>query len=257
MRWRVAVTVVALLVALASMGTVAPNSAAQAHNVAYGWWKCTQAYRTSYNPVYVGVDGTTYAFPPVRYGDGVANSFVDRIAEAASRYNGTVLNQVGRPYGVGFAGTNPAVSVQIQYRETPSATYIGWTNVDSSCTATHATSVPIPLFVEIWVDPRSDWFTQDDSRRTLWEACPSTGAPAYTCSKQLDVGGVVMHEIGHALGVTHPAATDQHIGSGSVAQILAQCGTFSAATMCPALKWRSNGRTLENWDVFSLQYALQ
>jgi hypothetical protein len=227
-----------------------------AHTVPYGWWNCTQAYRTSYNPVYVGVATVNYAFPSDSYGDGVINSFTDRIADAAAHLNAVVLGSVGRPFGVGYAGANPAVSVQFQYRETPSPQYLGWTNVSSGCTVVHGSRVAIPQFFEIFVDPLPSWFTQDNSRRPIWEKC-KLETSSYTCGKTQDAGGTILHELGHAMGLAHPESVDVHAGSGTSVNTLAKCQTTDAATMCPAMKWRSNRRTLEVWDVISLQYALQ
>jgi hypothetical protein len=100
------------------------------------------------------------------------------------------------------------------------------------------------------------WFTQDDSRRALWENCPNTGTPAYTCSKKMDFESILTHELGHAMGIPHAQEVDNHQASLSPnAPTIAGCGTTTdRATMCAniAQQYRSSGRTLHQWDRDSL-----
>lgn len=97
------------------------------------------------------------------------------------------------------------------------------------------------------------WFVQDDSRRVLWESCPANAyQPAYTCSKKQDFESILMHELGHAMGLPHPQSVDAHQSSLSPnAADRASCGTTNdRATMCSnvAQQHKSSARTLHAWD---------
>lgn len=121
------------------------------------------------------------------------------------------------------------------------------------------TAFPGTVYIDIAV--RSDWFTQDNSRRAYWEGCPSRGyVPAYTCSKTMDAGSVMLHELGHSIGLAHPSQTDAHVGGGSTAFSIAKCGVVNdQATMCQAAnsgspQYRTHRRTLDTWDTTSLAF---
>lgn len=102
------------------------------------------------------------------------------------------------------------------------------------------------------VDPRNEWFTQDDSRRAGWEGCT---LDAYTCSRIWDFGGVLTHEIGHALGIAHAEEADVHLGGGTRAADDARCGDGrNYATMCANYIQRTSAwRTLDVWDIETLR----
>ena len=121
----------------------------------------------------------------------------------------------------------------------------------------HDLSVNSIFSAVIYIERRGDWFTQDDSRRALWEACPSNGfQPAYTCAKHEDFGSTFAHELGHAAGfVAHPQDVDGHAGNNQ-ATTSAKCGIIpSRATMCPSggEMYRTERRTLDTWDIESLE----
>ncbi|MFA5788197.1 MAG: hypothetical protein WDA71_14635, partial [Actinomycetota bacterium] len=124
-------------------------------------------------------------------------------------------------------------------------------------------------YVRIRIDPRNDWFTQDDSRRSTWEKCsdPSFRAQTtaagslkndYLCGKLYDFGSTVTHEIGHGLLLYHPQDLDWFDGvlptDSSSASRIAKCfvpaGSYlEQATMCKdSGPWRTEKRTLDTWD---------
>lgn len=260
------VLAVVLAVILTPVGSA---DRADAHNNLYGWWGCTQRDRTLYDNVYIGAQapGQPFRFPAPGMGDGVVNSFADRFADAVAGWNSQVLGAAGQPYGVVWvADTALPVSVRFRYiAKDPGV--LGEVHVPIDCrTNIHSTiryALPVNITGDIAV--RSDWFTQDNSRRALWEGCDDIGGPAYTCSKLYDAGSTIMHEIGHALGLPHPSQVDSHIGSGTGSRTLANCFSVNnTATMCqisdypgPAADtyYRSHKRTLEAWDITSLTLA--
>lgn len=126
----------------------------------------------------------------------------------------------------------------------------------------HGTKVNFSNVITVDLAIRSDWFTQDNSRRALWEGCPSRGyTPTYTCSKVQDAGSVMLHEFGHAIGLAHPRQTDIHIYGVAPNQVMsiAKCGVvLDQATMCQASdapgggQYRTHRRTLDTWDTSSI-----
>lgn len=244
-----------LVVVLSAVG-----QPAEAHDLPYGYWQCTQATKLASAPVRVGftnlpVDGT---------GDGVKNSFRDRGAVATGHLS-TVL-AANNPTGRGLKWVGQVTSsntAHIAFRTSTSLPpgALALTGA-AGCTTMHApikTAFPGSVYIDIAV--RSDWFTQDDSRRAYWELCPDRDyAPAYTCSKTIDAGSVMLHELGHAIGLAHPSQTDAHLGGGTTAFTIAKCGVVNdQATMCQAAdsgapQYRTHRRTLEFWDTTSLAF---
>lgn len=178
-----------------------------------------------------------------------------------------------------FSGALLIVSYR-QFQNIPTGATITHTDPpDAECVTHGAQSVKI-RWAEIWMTPRGTpaipdgWFTQDNSRRQLWENCPYNGfEPAYTCSKKHDFGSSYTHELGHAIGrLAHPSEVDRHNGflpGGGPATDLADCNRVDSrgdplwrATMCEsdsapggfaADEYRSERRKLDPWDIESLR----
>lgn len=116
----------------------------------------------------------------------------------------------------------------------------------------------MPTLVSVQINTRPDWFSQDDSRRAYWESC--TGFSGYTCSKRQDVGSVMLHELGHTIGLAHPSHVASS-GHGGNAMTLAKCAVVKdQATICQGHDAAGSGvhrthrRTLDGWDITSIQY---
>jgi hypothetical protein len=262
-------TVMTLAIAALSVGlfSTAQPTPVEAHTIPYGYFQCSQESKLALGHVRVG-----FVSPPADgSGDGVVNSFVGRAVNAASRMStalaaaspsGHVLSWVGT-----ISSANPAaIAFRVSELDSFGTSVLGYVAMSATCSTMHGTpTVAFPGTLYADVDVRSTWFTQDDSRRALWESCPANGySPAYTCSKEYDVGGVMLHELGHALGLGHPEHTDIHqfpggnipIGS-TIAGQIAKCSVANdQATMCAFLsgRYRSHWRTLDSWDTTSLSY---
>lgn len=133
--------------------------------------------------------------------------------------------------------------------------------VPTSCTVVHGAKTNISSPITVHIAVRSDWFSQDNSRRALWENCPNTGySPAYTCSKKFDVGSTMTHELGHSIGLAHPSQTQAHTGTNVMG--LAKCAVANdQATMCQNQDaydsgvHRTHKRTFDGWDHTSASRA--
>jgi hypothetical protein len=257
---RIAAALSALAVWAGFAVAVAPGAAA--HNDLYGYFNCTQAGKLVSADVRVGFTN----LPTNGTGDGVVNSLRDRLADATAALD--LKLSANNPFGRGltFVGqasaSNPAnISIRIASLDTG---LLGIARLaESGCAvAVHATP-KYYLASNVYVDmaTRGDWFTQDNSRRAYWEGCPGRGfVTTYTCSKTIDFGSVVLHELGHAIGLAHPADVDTHLGGGSQSFSLAKCSNvLDQATMCQAgnvggtqYQYRTHRRTLDPWDVTSI-----
>lgn len=254
-RWRSTAALTASVV-LAGLLQAAPASA---HDNGYGWYDCTQKTKLSGSSLRVSVS-QTYPFPASVVADGVDNSFASRIADAAARWDYQVRYPTvgGKPYGVTWVGTATG-DIHVSYRDIGSAN--GVTKHGRSCSVHGLPRVQLPFPVYIDMDVKGNWFTQDDSRRAYWEDCASRSyTPTYTCSKTIDFGGSITHEIGHAIGIPHPWDVSSHIpGTSTYPEDpnWANCGSNTdPATMCYENTYRSSRRTLHRWDLNSLRDAL-
>lgn len=246
--------------------TVSGPGRAEAHVDPYGYWGCTQRTKTSISPLRVGfLPGD---LPVNGNGDGVINSFTARLSDATSRLNAAMTNQGGQPYGASYVGLVPnswALAVRVRSEVLPSGA-LGLATVNpSSCTVVHGAKVNLASLTVVSLATRSDWFVQDDFRRVLWESCPTSGyLPTYTCSKVYDAGSVMLHELGHAIGLAHPSQTQTHVSLSGVVDVmaLAKCSVvLDQATMCQSGDapgggaYRSHRRTLDAWDTTSVSRA--
>ena len=228
----------------------------------YGWGDCNWQWkadssdhliRWKYDP--------QYPFPANGMGDGVVNSFTDRVTYGMTQWN-AAFNGMGTTVQLSYNTTSP--QVVLSYWQ-PFPTDYGATTITTIVTndcILHSTVDMRTVAAHIYITVRSDWFTQDNTRREYWETqCPAgTGTP-YTCSKWWDFGSTVTHEVGHALSLWwHPDQVS------AAANVLAQCAAVDdngrpiwRHTMCPsnsagywANRWRSERRTLDAWDRDSL-----
>jgi len=210
------------------------------------------------------------SFPGDGWGDGVKNSFVDRMKDTVSRWN-AAYNNMGSASDVVWVGVNDEWDIVAQIGS-PTGAYLGVTFIDGGqgCFV-HDTTGNSTFSTAIYITSQTWWFTQDDTRRGYWETeCPTQNPPTYTCTKLYDFGSTFAHELGHAAGVIlHPNDVDRQTASGSVAA--AECERLDAqgrplwrATMCPTYfgenglplpnqRWRSERRTLHIWDTDSLR----
>lgn len=233
--------------------TVAAASPAQAGGGANGWSDCTWQNRSPAD-TRVRVNSAN-TFPPSTVQDGVTNSFTNRVSDAVNAWDGTMAAN-GIAQGVNYVSSGSAAEITIQYEQRNGQAF-GITFTNSNCTI-HRRANVFMASTDIFITPRGDWFTQDNSRRALWEACPTQGGPAYTCSKVFDFGSTMTHELGHAVGWQyHPSNVDAHDGNQDAFGI-AQCANIpSRATMCPIAggdgptsngDYRTERRTTHPWD---------
>lgn len=109
----------------------------------------------------------------------------------------------------------------------------------------------------ITIQRQPDWWTQDNSRRSGWynrgHSDPNIAACTldanYSCKKYRDVGGTIMHEIGHTLALKHPWDVNTHVGIAGAATDVAKCDyPASSATMCGFFSRTSARRIPVHWD---------
>lgn len=238
----------------------------------YGWSNCNNRTRTASRAIVVSTT-TNYPFALNGTGDGVPNSWSNRISSSVSNLSGVLTYSAGgnRPYGARLAdGVDNNADIKIYYKDISSQTDFGSTE-GLSALCGRQLSNPRRQITEtayVNINKRDDWFTQNDDRRSYWEQnCRAGTGTSYTCSKHWDSGGTILHELSHAAGtLIHPNQIDDYNGSGSTSYNLAKCADpTQSATICTAYGfssasdsyywWRSNRRTFETYDVTSFNRA--
>lgn len=221
----------------------------------YGWRNCNWENSLSVNDGTIWVRASGY--PADGWGDGVLNSFNNRINQAIQTWD-NALAQAGYTWPVEIARTaDNASSEDIWVHRQAFSNADLWgsaavyaVNGANSCLM-HSTSNNRIIWAEVQTREDPDWFTQEDSRRAYWEGCPGRNyVPTYTCSKFRDFEGVLVHELGHALGLPHPNDVYLHQTSLNPSpNTLANCAsTTDYASMCGPEPWRSTAQTLHFWD---------
>lgn len=198
---------------------------------------------------------TVYPFPgdSTAPDNGAPQSFRRRITDAASRWSGN-YSTASTPKTLTKVSDGATNEILFQYLDPGNgslATTFVRRTVDSSVGDFSRCSLRgsgrYTLYqVQIRVQLRNDWFTQDDPYRASWEAC-GTNFSGYTCSKVYDFGGLAAHEIGHGLGLRH--VEDSVNGGNRGCPLVNTVGTPLQPTMCSiAAQHRSEQRTPESFD---------
>jgi hypothetical protein len=185
---------------------------------------------------------------------------VDQAIDATARMDAALAARNPSGNGMRWVGTNTGRHI-IFSSESLESGILGEARVGASCTVVHGSKKAMPVTVTIAIGVRSDWFTQDDTRRAYWEGCPgSTYAGSYTCLKKTDVGSTMLHELGHTIGLSHPRQVTND-GHGADAMAAGECYlTLDQATMCQASDvgsggiYRTHRRTLHSYDFTSISY---
>ncbi len=252
-------SVALMAVIFSSFGSV---PSAEAHNSPYGYFCCTQRAKTQVGPLKVGY--LAGQLPVDGNGDGVVNSFKDRLSDATKSL-GTIIRVSGsQPFGAKYLGQVASASganILMKNVTLPNG-ILGRTYMQpESCAVVHGPKVNVEATIYVGVAIRDDWFTQDNSRRALWESCPANGyMPTYSCSKKVDVGSTMLHELGHTIGLAHPSSVEAHVTGGPSPMTTAKCTIANdQATMCQAADaaggglYRTHRRTVEDYDRASVQ----
>lgn len=263
---------IALLVLAAVALSLAPTAAAHPGDNAYSWTGCSWVWLENSGIPIVARQDANFQFPATVVRDGVVNSFRDRMVDSADEWTRSAIQPRGIRHNLRyFDGVNEARQVNLRYRSSVfGGEAYATTMIDTTGCDVHGFGRARINRVTIDVYPRTDWFTQDNSRRTYWEQqCPGgTGTP-YTCGKVYDFGSTIMHEFGHVFRITHPDAVDAAHGEGCCDgpdNDRARCwnhrnhGAAAQATMCYAdepgaqseNRWRTERRTLDFYDSESL-----
>lgn len=236
---------VVLPLVIALVTSSALPSDASAHD-GFGWTQCNLFWKEASQTPNISIQRE--GFPANGSGDGVINSFTDRMFDAVNRWNSPMANAGLRSR---LVWTSSGAFIRARYGfNLSSGLGETWLNGTQPGCFPHSSGSYSIFSAEIRIATRSDWFTQDDSRRGLWEACVPDSS--YTCSKRWDFGGVFMHELGHIWHLAHPQTVDGHVSVDpryTVNARAANCDTTTQATMCGTrIIYRSEARTLEAWD---------
>ncbi len=221
----------------------------------YSYTNCSWN-QSATNPLRVA-QSTAYPFPgdSTAPDNGAPQSFRRRINDATARWSAAYSNASvpktlkkvgdGATNEILFQYTNPGGGnlAATYYRRTQDSQVGGADRCVLRGSGKHTL-----LKIQIRVQPRNDWFTQDDPYRAAWEGCGSN-FNGYTCSKRHDFGGMVMHEIGHGLGLKHTEDSATGLGCPQTNK----AGTPAQPTMCALqTEHRTEKRTLEFWDADTL-----
>ena len=235
------------------------------------WTGCSYAWLLNAGGnIQVRVDPNA-PFPPNGTGDGVLNSFTNRITFGVSQLNAGLL-AAGQVGGAGMAAAGISEHARIAYRAVPTSfgqTTIRRRNNNAKlCTAPqHVVQGFQNGLTIVEINLRNDWFTQENDRRALWEACTPTST-TYTCSKWFDFGSTLTHELMHGLTLRHPEDVDAHTGQANNGPEAnqARCSSTATwagqddATSCPSTgdsansesRYRSARRSLGGYDNQSI-----
>lgn len=255
LRWLVAVMLMLMLITTA--GSPVPAAAHDIPDDRKGWSFCDWGW-ASPGSVQVGEYGPPWALPNVE--------FSVRLSRATSTWNDITRASWTLQHGLRRDHSyNNGHQIMYFYEDVGGALGFTWQKVRwtpgynvGGCSPHGVVPFGGTLeSVHIRVDPRTDWFTRDDSWRTHWERinCSSStlsGDDRYLCSKNFDIQATMAHEMGHGLGLHHPETIDDwvYLNITSASSDWAGCPTTNAsATMCAQLdKKSSNQRTLDHWD---------
>jgi hypothetical protein len=254
-------------VLLGALALAAIPSAGTAATTDYGWTDCNWSDLEASGGTLTWSYDSVFSMPANGSGDGVLNSFTDRVTNATARWNSALAGTPTNLHLTKVVSSLAKIVVRYQTYPPEPDTWFGTTvltGIAPGCVL-HSTANNTIYDSDIYIAQRPDWFTQNDSRRGYWEQeCRAGTGTTYTCSKWYDFGSTYAHELGHALGIyTHPDLV------GATATAIAMCEVVDAQgrpawrhTMCASNsvtgsildnKWTSERRTLEGWDVESLR----
>ncbi len=161
--------------AAALLATAVPASVF-ASDLDYSWSSCNWAEAEASGGTLTWSYDSFHPMPVDGWGDGVKNSFTDRVLDAVGRWNSALA---GTPTNLHLVKvTSQASDIFIRYMLPPVNTPFGQTvfygfGGEMGCVIT-APGDDDSNWVYIYINPRGDWFTQDDTRRALWETASST-----------------------------------------------------------------------------------
>jgi hypothetical protein len=244
----------------------------------YSWTECSWVHRSgaiATNQVRVFVrDSGTLAFPPDRSVAGGRESFYSTIDVMIREWDtrtrvipnpltfARTLDNFQRdrsdPSSAGYdvlmqytdAGLPSSARAVVQWRRTNDTGYAlpGHGN-GGRCGVQGQSNYHLDGAI-VRIGPRTDFFAEpENARRHVWEACRSgSSTSSYPCSRRIDFGSIVAHELGHVLGLHHPGL----VGGGANAAMCDQ--PIVQATMCPGqgIDFSSSRRTLDRYDENTL-----